>query len=285
MKFLTQMLLLAAAFSGLAVDAIVDADEGQGTDIGAGQSTGFPESFIATLPGKSQPTLGTRLDPVNNYYLRRQDLYGSRFIRARDPEKFVEETMLNFGNACVRHGGRAVQDEETRQALSLVSGFDGGGLIGRNEHYYRGCLDQQGQPIAGLVIADHYVNKKTAYIGVYVVRPKAIREAPFYARAYRERLEAERARGWNEWQAQRVAAERARQTSPGQLAPWRSTLSIGEATNCGLVIDVRGPMVEIALDPQLFAPGRPGQIWLRREQVYPVGARDQRNFLIACQGV
>lgn len=50
-------------------------------------------------------------------------------------------------------------------------------------------------------------------------------------------------------------------------AEFRRQLTIGSETFCGPVINIRGPMVQIALNGQL--PEFSAEPWLRLENVYP----------------
>lgn len=52
-----------------------------------------------------------------------------------------------------------------------------------------------------------------------------------------------------------------------QLISWRKTLKVGDDTHCGPIIEVRGPMIKIAVSAVLqgYAP----EVWLKAEQVYP----------------
>ena len=62
-----------------------------------------------------------------------------------------------------------------------------------------------------------------------------------------------------------MAAERA------QIEAFQRKLSIGNETNCGAVIDMRGPMAEIAVPPNVRAPNRPATFWTRIERLAPPG--------------
>lgn len=44
---------------------------------------------------------------------------------------------------------------------------------------------------------------------------------------------------------------------------------IGTVTNCGTVIEVRGPMVEIAVPPTVLTPNGQTTFWSRRDALPP----------------
>lgn len=87
-------------------------------------------------------------------------------------------------------------------------------------------------------------------------------EAEQRGREFDEQQEAERRRqatiAANELAARRQAQEDAR------LAPWREALDIGDTTNCGMVIDTRGPIVQIQLPPGWLSPEGQREFWARR---------------------
>lgn len=61
-----------------------------------------------------------------------------------------------------------------------------------------------------------------------------------------------------------------------QLANWRAGLQIGTQTDCGYVIETRGPMVQIAGSNQSV-------MWLPREKVFPRGTRTPAELIINCK--
>ncbi len=81
-------------------------------------------------------------------------------------------------------------------------------------------------------------------------------------RAMQHLKEAER----QERIAAQVEAERLARES-AELAKWRAGLKSGDDTFCGPVIEVKQPMVRIALKVQL--PGYAGEQWLKGSEVFP----------------
>lgn len=63
-------------------------------------------------------------------------------------------------------------------------------------------------------------------------------------------------------EAERLAAEEDR-----RLQPWRQQLKIGDQTNCGMVVDVRGPLVEVQLPPHISGPNDIRQFWIQRSHL------------------
>lgn len=78
----------------------------------------------------------------------------------------------------------------------------------------------------------------------------------------RTRADQQRARS----ELQRKSAEE----TATAVAVWRTKLKIGDDTFCGPVIEVRQPMIKIAVRVQL--PGYSSEAWLKANEVYPDGA-------------
>ncbi len=80
-------------------------------------------------------------------------------------------------------------------------------------------------------------------------------------------------------QAAREAAEQARQLAEQQknmaTLEFRRTLTIGSKTFCGPVINLRGPMVQIAINAPLA--GFTAEPWLDKNEIYPATLAGCRN--------
>ncbi|RJY09151.1 hypothetical protein [Aurantiacibacter aquimixticola] len=54
-----------------------------------------------------------------------------------------------------------------------------------------------------------------------------------------------------------------------ELAQFQSDLTVGDETNCGLVIEIRGPLAEIAVPVNRHAPSGAGTFWSRIDRLAP----------------
>lgn len=61
-----------------------------------------------------------------------------------------------------------------------------------------------------------------------------------------------------------------------RLANWRAGLQIGSETDCGYVIETRGPMVQISGSNRSV-------MWLPREKAFPRGTRTPAELIINCK--
>ena len=55
--------------------------------------------------------------------------------------------------------------------------------------------------------------------------------------------------------------------SPERLAPWREALNVGDRTNCGMVVDTRGPIVKVQLPANISLPSGEREFWARRSEL------------------
>lgn len=65
----------------------------------------------------------------------------------------------------------------------------------------------------------------------------------------------------------KVAEMERQRREAANLASWRTRLKVGDDTFCGPVIEVRQPMIKIAVRAQL--PGYASEIWLKTTEVFP----------------
>lgn len=90
-----------------------------------------------------------------------------------------------------------------------------------------------------------------------------------------DRVSAERSvREEQERQARAVANAQAEET---RLRPFQASLRIGSRTNCGIVIAVRNPLVQVQLPPNVLGPGGAREFWVPRDEltdaIPPTGCR------------
>jgi len=96
-------------------------------------------------------------------------------------------------------------------------------------------------------------------------------------RAEIARQEEERQQQIRERQRQQAAIER--QQREVEYTRWRRTLAVGSSTFCGYVVELKGPMVKIAVNTPL--QGYDSEQWLKIDEVYPahLGCRNRNGIL------
>lgn len=111
-------------------------------------------------------------------------------------------------------------------------------------------------------------------VAVMVHHPKLIvvREVTAELASHRLNLRqvqdlAERERTQQEEQREIEGRERAtlaRAAEDQRLAPWRAALNVGDRTNCGMVVEIRGPIVKVQLPANISLPSGEREFWIRR---------------------
>jgi hypothetical protein len=93
---------------------------------------------------------------------------------------------------------------------------------------------------------------------------------------YERAAEADRAA--RERERQRLAGIAHAQAEQVRLRPFRTGLNIGSRTNCGIVIAVRNPLVQVQLPPHIPGPSGIREFWVRRDILTDAQAPDGCNF-------
>jgi hypothetical protein len=111
----------------------------------------------------------------------------------------------------------------------------------------------------------------------------AIRVTPIttsWIRDHKARLAAEKIaadRVAREVEARRTTEIARAKAEEVRLRPFRAALTIGSKTNCGTVIAVRNPLVQVQLPPYITAPNGAREFWIRRDELTdaepPAGCR------------
>jgi hypothetical protein len=154
-------------------------------------------------------------------------------------------------------------------------------------HYYRNkrnvpfgynteplvCVRSDGTALAAL-FADHDSDRwGDQYVYIYMMSPKgaADMQAVYQSAMKQQQQYAEKE------QQRKAELENRYRASLVIWAQWRKQLTIGSDTNCGPVIGLRGPMVEVANNAQA--------LWFKREVLFPVDARSASGTFIRCGSV
>ncbi len=82
-------------------------------------------------------------------------------------------------------------------------------------------------------------------------------------------------RAWRDIEARaRATTEMARQRHERALVDWRAGLKVGDRTNCGLVVDLRGPLVRVQLPAGMTLANGASEVWVRREALSDNGTEE-----------
>lgn len=210
-----------------------------------------------------------------------QELVGHRFFfeqidRGRPaPLVTTERALVAFAGECTAKGGSLVTDRDP--ALSRFYKEKVERLRPDNVGAYSSravvqlCATRQDDILAGFASIVSAFSFERGYDTawrirtlVHVFRGDAItptpKPAPPSPAEIAARREAQKVR-----EAQGAAASR-------KLQAFQAGAKIGTDTNCGTVIQVRGPVVEIALPPGKATENGQQTFWTKREGVFPSGS-------------
>lgn len=267
--------------------------------VGAADHTQAPANgptiadFINVIGGDTSPktALSDRgsLPLIMKPLLRdRGEILGYRFHKqytGSNGTAFAEKARAAFNGECLAKGGmieresgsittafldaRAVDRTRDPQPMAVVS--VGIGSI---------CLSKDGHPLGGFLglVRDTSPMLAKGYAGspflmqtsgqptrtaVYAYRASAIPDLPSVQQAQQQRRDNER--------REEARAEQAYGEKERRLEQFRKSLAVGTETHCGTVIQLRGPMVELAIPPGRHPSGQ-SSFWLKRGQLDPPGA-------------
>ena len=138
------------------------------------------------------------------------------------------------------------------------SGHALGGLAAISESKgYEPAEHTGGSQLVGLLMPSH------ARTAVYAYHPRAVGGTVSPEQPRRQLAPSTQEIAARDAERQRALAKRDDE--------FRRAIEVGTETNCGAVIQVRGPMVEVAVPPMRVTPGGQSTFWARRTALYPPG--------------
>jgi hypothetical protein len=235
--------------------------------------------FLGTFEGSSAPIdkWGSENIPMSR---NQTELLGQRFVREKLPtnaDAVSVRALAQFVTECRTKGGliepqegavtsafanRVLQGvplqspaKERWRASVAVCSRDAENVLGAFVAIVHDTTGIARRGDMGSRLMMRLVNIPTV-TGIYAYRPDRI--------APRANLERQAA-------ANRQALEVAQKESEARLKRFYATMTVGTETNCGTVIQLRGPMAEIAIP--LSRPAINGQhtFWSRQERLFPAG--------------
>ena len=212
------------------------------------------------------------------------EIVGARFFRERgssDPMAVTQSSLRSFEQSCRMRGGSvpAADDARTvsfgeRVIAHLVQPT---GM----RHQWRGqvaiCDGSDGAPIAGFVslAKDNSEIHRSGDAGSQLIGGLfgGLRNTTAIYLFRADRLPtATDATVLSSVEERGDADSEARMRAARQEAEeFQADLAIGDETNCGTVIDVRGPMAEVAVPTNRRAPNGEAIFWSRKERLFPPG--------------
>lgn len=235
-------------------------------------------SFLATVGGSTSVKV-VGASSVEALPLRRNadEIWGARFFKdkgASDPWIVTSHSLENFMATCTKVGGSILAQDDERTTIfanRVVANLTAPTGL---RHQWRGrvaiCDGPTGIPLAGFVslILDNTEIFRTGDSGskmlgsilgrlsnttaIYLFRP--------------DRLPTKAAL------LQTKATEKARlEAGRAKIEEFRNKLAIGDESSCGTVIQIRGPMAEVAIPVTVQAPNGLQSFWSRKDRLVPIG--------------
>lgn len=248
--------------------------------------------FLTTIGGDtSVKTVGADKNPAapQAQPLTRDaaEIVGHRFFKENMGVKrpvAVARAQAAFARECQAKGGRMLLDDDP--AIRAFHQRRVAPILPKGEafHVWKGqasiCAGPTGQALGGLVaiseskgIEPSSHNGSSALVGLLM--PSYVRTAvyAYHSRSIATVTPAMTALG-RRAESQQPIADRAatqRRLALTRDDAFRQAMEVGTETNCGTVIQVRGPMVEVAVPPMRTTPTGQATFWSRKTVLFPPG--------------
>lgn len=248
--------------------------------------------FLTTIGGDtSVKTVGADKNPaapqIQPLTRDAADIVGHRFFKENMGVKrpvAVARAQAAFARECQAKGGRMLLDNDP--AIRAFHQRRVAPILPKGEafHVWQGqasiCAGPSGQALGGLVaiseskgIEPSNHSGSSALVGLLM--PSYIRTAvyAYHPRSIAAVTPAITAAGRLAESQQQIvdhfAAQRRLELKRDDA--FRKAMEVGTETNCGTVIQVRGPMVEVALPPMRTTPKGQSTFWSRKTVLFPPG--------------
>lgn len=249
------------------------------------QSPDLSSNFFAALGGSTNiNTVGGEKSPEARPLLDHgAEILGARYFKEKatdDPFLAADRGIEIFRSSCSGAGGEVTPGDDWRTKrffdrvaaqLVLPTGY---------KHQWRAkariCDDSSGNPIAGYlaVLQDNSEVMRSGDPGSQLLG--SVFGLKTTTAIYLFKADRLPTRESAEINAQIDERDRQRRLENVGLArekteQFQKNLTIGDESNCGAVIDIRGPMAEIAVPALQRAPNGATTFWSRIDRLLPVG--------------
>jgi hypothetical protein len=207
------------------------------------------------------------------YDLFLPSMSGHRFFNVdnkSDQLATAKAAKAKFADECVAKNG-AVEPDDSSVAARFWR--DNGERFSVSDNYFTNtvstgvCVGASQQPLGGFVAITRTVKTQVFFVrtnrtAIYAIKGDSIASAQTFADEERESLRVKVADEDRSRQT-RLAAE----AEERRLTEWRKSIALGTSTNCGLVIDVRGPLVQVQLPGNTTGPSGQREFWIKRTEL------------------
>ncbi|MDY1008830.1 hypothetical protein [Sphingomonas sp. CFBP9019] len=264
------MMLISVATVTMIVTALLVASPGDVTSAPA------IANFLTSIGGDTaMKTSGSMSsNPLPQIYPLVRDeseIIGYRFFAEKltaNGSATAERVRGVFALECAAKGGR-IEPEDGEVARSFRDRVLGRRLPPRGsfKHFWSGvsavCVRSPSEVMGGFVAItfDNTELGTKGYIGARLFSRISLMPTRTAVYAYRP----DRIRSAASFQAQQAARRADNVAEQRTQEAFRHDLVVGTETNCGIVIQIRGPMVEIAVPPVRLPPNGQSTFWSKRD--------------------
>jgi hypothetical protein len=182
----------------------------------------------------------------------------------------AKAAKVKFGNECASKNGIVELDNSPvakRFWQENAESWQHSDEYFTNTVFTNVCIAADQHPLGGFVAITRTLRTSVFFVranrtAIYAIKGDGIASAQAFANEERERV-----------RQQLLADDRARQArlafdaEQRRLAPWRKSIAVGTSTNCGMVIDARGPLVHVQLPGNTTGPSGQREFWIKRTEL------------------
>jgi hypothetical protein len=200
-----------------------------------------------------------------DYDLLAPALEGYRAIKTKNARALVEDAKQEFMAECTKRGGNLRTVEDWVRMLKDYAEFRGetqpDPLYGQQPIF---CMERSGQALGAMATSTTLpMENGTTWATILVFNKQGASDMlQAHANGQKSRAQQDIERERLSDLKLRKDANRAMKKVEA-IEAWRKVIKVGDDTQCGFVIEVRGPMIQVALGPQAA--------WARLEQLFPGG--------------
>lgn len=277
------------AIAALAVSAVIAPTSAQqGLGLTGFLTTIGGDTNLRTIGGDKNPEL-PQLQPLVR---DKADVLGYRFYKESilDRSTVVERSLSAFRRECEAKAGRVldasdpvVRAFQKARIVPVIPKSSSYTRIWRSEGSV--CVASSGEALGAVAMIVERrdlpaSNDPAAALSlflptyrrtaVYAYHPRAVvGMTPELVAQGRVAPSAQEIAAKDEARLARFRAEADREEA--RNTEFRRKLDVGSDTNCGTVIQVRGPMVEVAVSPMRATPNGQSTFWAKKTALYPPG--------------
>ncbi|NJS14190.1 MAG: hypothetical protein HC788_05680 [Sphingopyxis sp.] len=182
----------------------------------------------------------------------------------------AKAAKAKFTDECIATGGSIAPDSSP---VATRFWQDKGERFRTSDRYFTNtvstgvCVGASQQVLGGIVTITRTLKEKVFFVrtnrtAIYAIKGESIASSATFAAEEQDRQRQQALAQERDRQAELSAAAEQR-----RLDAWRKTIVLGTMTNCGLVTDIRGPLVHVQLPGNWTGPNGLREFWIKRSEL------------------